>query len=151
MPPIRTNRNRKPPPDGFDDLEDTLLEFANKMKDGKLASGPYFQFPPPVLVFFFAYVLIPTSIALQDNVRREAQTNMEIATPLQPRMRLTKENGRTKPHGRFSKYRINVSSLPLRAVRATKANQTTLVQVQGIYTTSTTTKKRSRRIFTTGY
>lgn len=38
MPPIRTNRNRKPPPDGFDDLEDTLLEFANKMKDGKLSS-----------------------------------------------------------------------------------------------------------------
>lgn len=40
MPPIRTNRNRKPPPDGFDDLEDMLLEFANKMKDGKLSSPP---------------------------------------------------------------------------------------------------------------
>lgn len=38
MPPIRTSRNQKPPPDGFDDLEDTLLEFANKMKDGKLIS-----------------------------------------------------------------------------------------------------------------
>ncbi|KAL0637910.1 Component of the SF3b subcomplex of the U2 snRNP [Maublancomyces gigas] len=37
MPPIRTNRNRKPPPDGFDDLEDMLLEFANKMKDAENA------------------------------------------------------------------------------------------------------------------
>lgn len=35
MPPIRTSRNRKPPPDGFDDLEDTLLEFSNKMKDAE--------------------------------------------------------------------------------------------------------------------
>jgi hypothetical protein len=26
MPPIRTSRNRKPPPAGFDDIEDTLLE-----------------------------------------------------------------------------------------------------------------------------
>ena len=35
MPPIRgTGRNRKPPPDGFDEIEDTLLEFANRMKDG---------------------------------------------------------------------------------------------------------------------
>jgi bud site selection protein 31 len=37
MPPIRTTRNRKPPPDGFDDIEDTLLEFANKMKDAENA------------------------------------------------------------------------------------------------------------------
>lgn len=35
MPPIRSARNRKPPPDGFDDIEDTLLEFANKMKDAE--------------------------------------------------------------------------------------------------------------------
>lgn len=35
MPAMRTTRNRKPPPDGFDDLEDTLLEFANKMKDAE--------------------------------------------------------------------------------------------------------------------
>lgn len=35
MPPIRgTGRNRKPPPEGFDEIEDTLLEFANRMKDG---------------------------------------------------------------------------------------------------------------------
>lgn len=34
MPPIRSSRNRKPPPEGFEDIEDTLLEFANKMKDG---------------------------------------------------------------------------------------------------------------------
>lgn len=35
---MRTTRNRKPPPDGFDDIEDTLLEFANKMKDAENAS-----------------------------------------------------------------------------------------------------------------
>jgi len=35
MPPVRTNRNRKPPPDGFDDIEDTLLAFSNKMKDAE--------------------------------------------------------------------------------------------------------------------
>ncbi|EAS30889.3 cell cycle control protein cwf14 [Coccidioides immitis RS] len=38
MPPIRTSRNRKPPPDGFDDIEDTLLEFSNKMKDAENSS-----------------------------------------------------------------------------------------------------------------
>lgn len=37
MPPIRTSRNRKPPPEGFDDIEDTLLEFSNKMKDAENA------------------------------------------------------------------------------------------------------------------
>ena len=29
---------RKPPPAGFDDIEDTLLEFSNKMKDAENAS-----------------------------------------------------------------------------------------------------------------
>ena len=38
MPPVRSARNRKPPPAGFDDIEDTLLEFANKMKDAENAS-----------------------------------------------------------------------------------------------------------------
>lgn len=39
MPPVRSaGRNKKPPPDGFDDIEDTLLEFANKMKDAENAS-----------------------------------------------------------------------------------------------------------------
>jgi hypothetical protein len=37
MPPIRTTRNAKPPPAGFDDIEDTLLEFSNKMKDAENA------------------------------------------------------------------------------------------------------------------
>ncbi|KAI9683121.1 MAG: hypothetical protein M1829_005912 [Trizodia sp. TS-e1964] len=37
MPPIRTARSRKAPPDGFSDIEDTLLEFANKMKDAENA------------------------------------------------------------------------------------------------------------------
>jgi bud site selection protein 31 len=37
MPVIRNARNRKPPPDGFEDIEDTLLEFANKMKDAENA------------------------------------------------------------------------------------------------------------------
>ncbi|KAF2095082.1 putative cell cycle control protein Cwf14/Bud31 [Rhizodiscina lignyota] len=38
MPPVRTSRNRKPPPAGFEDIEDTLLEFANAMKDAENAS-----------------------------------------------------------------------------------------------------------------
>ncbi|TKA75963.1 hypothetical protein B0A49_01925 [Cryomyces minteri] len=38
MPPIRSARTRKPPPDGFEDIEDTLLEFGNKMKDAENAS-----------------------------------------------------------------------------------------------------------------
>ncbi len=38
MPPIRTSRNRKPPPAGFEDIEDILLEFSNKMKDAENAS-----------------------------------------------------------------------------------------------------------------
>lgn len=38
MPPVRTARSRKPPPDGFEDIEDTLLEFSNKMKDAENAS-----------------------------------------------------------------------------------------------------------------
>ncbi|KAI9855264.1 MAG: hypothetical protein M1824_006191 [Vezdaea acicularis] len=37
MPPIRTSRTRKPPPDGFEDIEDTLLEYENKMKDAQNA------------------------------------------------------------------------------------------------------------------
>ncbi|KAF7514292.1 hypothetical protein GJ744_000062 [Endocarpon pusillum] len=38
MPAIRsTGRNRKPPPAGFEDIEDTLLEFSNKMKDAQSA------------------------------------------------------------------------------------------------------------------
>ena len=38
MPPIRSSKNRKPPPDGFEDIEDTLLEFSNKLKDAENAS-----------------------------------------------------------------------------------------------------------------
>jgi hypothetical protein len=39
MPPTRTaGRSKKPPPDGFEDIEDTLLEFQNKMKDAENAS-----------------------------------------------------------------------------------------------------------------
>ncbi|KAK5680851.1 Component of the SF3b subcomplex of the U2 snRNP [Elasticomyces elasticus] len=38
MPAIRSAKTRKPPPDGFDDIEDTLLEFSNKMKDAENAS-----------------------------------------------------------------------------------------------------------------
>ncbi|KAI9721368.1 MAG: hypothetical protein M1828_005228 [Chrysothrix sp. TS-e1954] len=40
MPPVRSAaaRNRKSPPDGFEDIEDTLLEFSNKMKDAEAAS-----------------------------------------------------------------------------------------------------------------
>lgn len=39
MPPVRTARaSKKAPPDGFDDIEDTLLEFQNQMKDAENAS-----------------------------------------------------------------------------------------------------------------
>ena len=70
MPPVRTSRNRKPPPEGFDDIEDTLLEFSNKMKDAENAPHdgkkkhemlwPIFQishqreltpYSPPAIVF----------------------------------------------------------------------------------------------------
>lgn len=33
MPPIRSAAKRKPPPEGFEDIEDQLLIFQNKMKD----------------------------------------------------------------------------------------------------------------------
>lgn len=40
MPPIRTARSsRKPPPDGYEDIEDQLLDFSNQMKDAEAASG----------------------------------------------------------------------------------------------------------------
>lgn len=38
MPPLRTARLRKAPPDGFSDIENTLLEFGNKMKDAENAT-----------------------------------------------------------------------------------------------------------------
>lgn len=38
MPPIRSSRNRKPPPAGFEDIEDTLLEFDTKLKDATNAT-----------------------------------------------------------------------------------------------------------------
>ncbi|KAK5204422.1 Component of the SF3b subcomplex of the U2 snRNP [Exophiala xenobiotica] len=38
MPPIRSRNSRKPPPAGFEDIEDTLLEYANKMRDAQNAS-----------------------------------------------------------------------------------------------------------------
>jgi bud site selection protein 31 len=39
MPPIRTARaSKKAPPEGFEDIEDTLLEFQTKMKDAENAS-----------------------------------------------------------------------------------------------------------------
>ena len=39
MPAIRTAGKRKPPPDGYNDIEDTLLEFKNQLKDAENASG----------------------------------------------------------------------------------------------------------------
>lgn len=39
MPPVRTARaSKKAPPEGFEDIEDTLLEFQNQMKDAENAS-----------------------------------------------------------------------------------------------------------------
>jgi bud site selection protein 31 len=38
MPPVRSSRNKKPPPSGFTDIEDTLLDYTNKMRDAQNAS-----------------------------------------------------------------------------------------------------------------
>jgi bud site selection protein 31 len=38
MPPIRSARTRKPPPEGFEDIEDVLLSYGNKMRDAENAS-----------------------------------------------------------------------------------------------------------------
>lgn len=39
MPPVRTTtKGRKAPPPGFDDIEDTLLSYSNKMRDAQSAS-----------------------------------------------------------------------------------------------------------------
>lgn len=93
MPPIRSARSRKPPPDGFDDLEDTLLEFSNKMKDAENASHegkkrhevlwPIFQithqraYGPP------AWVLIPSfgiSVCLLTEDHHQDQDTFMIFT-----------------------------------------------------------------------
>lgn len=41
MPAIRHSSKRKPPPEGFSDLEDDLLIFANKMKDAQNATNDH--------------------------------------------------------------------------------------------------------------
>jgi len=38
MPPVRSAKGKKPPPPGFDDIEDTLLSYSNKMRDAQNAS-----------------------------------------------------------------------------------------------------------------
>ncbi|RMZ89929.1 hypothetical protein DV736_g2859, partial [Chaetothyriales sp. CBS 134916] len=38
MPPVRTAKGKKAPPAGFTDIEDTLLEYANKMRDATALS-----------------------------------------------------------------------------------------------------------------
>ena len=40
MPAIRHASKRKPPPEGFSDIEDDLLIFANKMKDAQNKTAP---------------------------------------------------------------------------------------------------------------
>lgn len=51
MPAIRHASKRKPPPEGFSDIEDDLLIFANKMKDAQNATtdhGPKHQDQWPI-------------------------------------------------------------------------------------------------------
>ena len=46
MPAIRHSSKRKPPPEGFSDIEDDLLIFSNKMKDAQnktSTTGPRYQ------------------------------------------------------------------------------------------------------------
>ncbi len=38
MPPVRTTKGKKAPPPGFADVEDTLLEYSNKMRDATALS-----------------------------------------------------------------------------------------------------------------
>ncbi|CCE30890.1 probable G10 protein [Claviceps purpurea 20.1] len=40
MPAIRPSSKRKPPPDGFSDIENDLLIFSNKMKDAQNKPAP---------------------------------------------------------------------------------------------------------------
>ncbi|KAF4413338.1 Pre-mRNA-splicing factor cwf14 [Colletotrichum fructicola Nara gc5] len=40
MPPMRHSSKRKPPPEGFSDIEDQLLIFQNKMKDAQNKPPP---------------------------------------------------------------------------------------------------------------
>ncbi|KAG6048932.1 hypothetical protein E4U17_006975 [Claviceps sp. LM77 group G4] len=40
MPAIRPSSRRKPPPDGFSDIENDLLIFSNKMKDAQNKPAP---------------------------------------------------------------------------------------------------------------
>lgn len=40
MPAIRHSSKRKPPPEGFEDIESDLLVFANKMKDAQNKPPP---------------------------------------------------------------------------------------------------------------
>lgn len=40
MPAIRHASKRKPPPEGFSDLEDDLLVFSNRMKDAQNKPNP---------------------------------------------------------------------------------------------------------------
>jgi bud site selection protein 31 len=40
MPAIRHSSKRKPPPDGFEDIENDLLIFSNKMKDAQNKPAP---------------------------------------------------------------------------------------------------------------
>lgn len=87
MPPIRTSRNRKPPPEGFDEIEDTLLEFANKMKDGM---SPMFPGQRRYCVRSSAYSLLDEFISKSQLI------------PLQPRMPPMKENEKTNLSGRSS-------------------------------------------------
>jgi bud site selection protein 31 len=37
MPAIRSRNTKKPPPAGFEDIEDTLLEYSNKLRDAQNA------------------------------------------------------------------------------------------------------------------
>jgi bud site selection protein 31 len=38
MPPVRSAKNKKAPPAGFTDIEDTLLSYTNRMRDAQNAS-----------------------------------------------------------------------------------------------------------------
>ena len=59
MPAVRTSRSKKAP-EGFSEIEDTLLEFENRLKDGK-ANFLHLNF---LLIFRFIIIIILTPFSV---------------------------------------------------------------------------------------
>lgn len=98
MPPVRTSRNRKPPPEGFDEIEDTLLEFSNKMKDAENASHdgkkkhemlwPIFQISHQrMFLRCLPFVYLPCQVLMMMMMMMQDQDTFTICTTKKKRSR----------------------------------------------------------------